>query len=130
MERMARSEAAGAGLELARAVNGYIDRTEPFRLAKDPDRRDELATILYNCAEGLRITAALLAPFLPERAGLMARRLGCPEQAAAAINAIRADHGQEPIERERLEERTDRLAAEGESAHDAEGHTEQRETTT
>ncbi len=46
------------------------------------------------------------------------------EQAAAAINAIRADHGQDPIELERLEELSDRLAAEGETAHDAEGHTE------
>jgi len=46
------------------------------------------------------------------------------EQAAAAINAIRAEHGQDPIELERLEELSDRLAAEGETSHEAEGHTE------
>jgi len=48
------------------------------------------------------------------------------EQAAAAINAIRGEHGQEPIELERLEELSDRLAVEGEQAHDAEGHVEQQ----
>jgi hypothetical protein len=50
------------------------------------------------------------------------------EQAAAAINAIRADHGQDPIELERLEELSDRLAVEGETAHDAQGHVEQQAT--
>ncbi|WP_232703141.1 hypothetical protein [Halobacterium wangiae] len=50
------------------------------------------------------------------------------EGAAAAINAIRVDHGQEPLELERLEELSDRLASEGEQAHDAEGHIEQQMT--
>lgn len=47
------------------------------------------------------------------------------EQAAAAINAIRADHGQEAMEFERLEELSDELQWAGESAHDAEGHVEE-----
>jgi hypothetical protein len=47
------------------------------------------------------------------------------EQAAAAINAIRADHGQEPMEFERLEELSNELQREGEAAHDAEGHIEE-----
>lgn len=46
------------------------------------------------------------------------------EQAAAAINAIRADHGQEPMEFERLEELSDELQHEGKEAHDARGHVE------
>lgn len=47
------------------------------------------------------------------------------EQAAAAINAIRADHGQEPMEFERLEELSDELQATGRDAHDAQGHVEE-----
>jgi hypothetical protein len=46
------------------------------------------------------------------------------EGAAAAINAIRRDHGQEPMEFERLEELSDRLEGVGDVAHDAEGHVE------
>jgi len=49
------------------------------------------------------------------------------EQAAAAINAIRADHGQEPLEFERLEELSDRLAAAGREAHDGQAHIEQQQ---
>ena len=47
------------------------------------------------------------------------------EQAAAAINAIRADHGQESMEFERLEELSDELQREGQAAHDAQGHIEE-----
>lgn len=46
------------------------------------------------------------------------------EHAAAAVNAIRADHDQDPMEFERLEELSDQLQAVGEAAHDAQGHTE------
>ena len=47
------------------------------------------------------------------------------EQAAAAINAIRADHGQESMEFERLEELSDEFQRAGEAAHDAQGHIEE-----
>jgi hypothetical protein len=46
------------------------------------------------------------------------------ERAAAAINAIRRDHGQDPMEFERLEELSDQLEDLGAEAHDAEGHVE------
>ncbi len=46
------------------------------------------------------------------------------EQAAAAINAIRADHGQDSMEFERLEELSDDLQSMGSSAHDGDAHTE------
>lgn len=46
------------------------------------------------------------------------------ESAGAAINRIRATHGQEPLEFERLEELTDALEAAAEGAHDHQGHIE------
>lgn len=46
------------------------------------------------------------------------------EEAAAAINAIRADHGQNPLEFDVLEDLSDSLAAVGDVAHDAQGHIE------
>ena len=80
----------------------------------------EAAGALGRAWQGYKAGIARLAAELDD--AMEAKRNA--EQAAAAINAIRADHGQEPIELERLEELSDRLVAEGETAHDAEGHTE------
>ena len=57
-------------------LNKYIDETEPWVLAKDPEKADRLATVLYNLSEGIVIGASLLAPFLPTTAGKIASQLG------------------------------------------------------
>jgi methionine--tRNA ligase len=64
MERFDPAGAMQEGLTLVRRVDGFINETEPFRLAKDEARRDELAAILYQCLEALRIAAVLLEPVL------------------------------------------------------------------
>ncbi len=60
--------ALASGMELVRAVDGYINATAPFKIAKtldaNPGAREELATILYNCAEAVRVASLLLAPAL------------------------------------------------------------------
>jgi len=43
------------GSTLSRTVDGFIHKTEPFKLAKDPSRLNEVGDILYHCAEALRI---------------------------------------------------------------------------
>src|ERR1700759_1226382 len=50
------------------AVDGFIAETHPWSLAeeKDADSRAQLATILYNAAEALRIITFLAHPILPE----------------------------------------------------------------
>ncbi len=65
-----------AVLALAGGANRYIDATEPFRLAKDPAQRERLGTILYTCAEAVRIVLAYLEPFMPEKAGAGLGQLG------------------------------------------------------
>ncbi len=52
--------------ELISAGNKYIDETAPWTLAKDPDQRDRLATVMYNLLESIRIIALLVAPFIPD----------------------------------------------------------------
>lgn len=47
-------------------LNKYIDETEPWVLAKSEDKKERLATVLYNLVEGITIGASLLDPFLPE----------------------------------------------------------------
>ena len=57
-------------------LNKYIDETEPWVLAKDPEKQDRLSTVLYNLCEGILIGASLLAPFLPTTAEKIASQLG------------------------------------------------------
>lgn len=64
-ENLDPAAAVTAALDLVRAVDGYIDKTRPFALIKDPERKPEVATILYNCAEALRIATVLLWPIIP-----------------------------------------------------------------
>ncbi|RPI63930.1 MAG: methionine--tRNA ligase, partial [Planctomycetaceae bacterium] len=53
-------------LALAGATNRYIDVTAPFKLAKDPSQAERLGTILYTCAEAVRIILLYLQPLMPE----------------------------------------------------------------
>lgn len=69
-------EALSASMNLARKVDGYINATEPFKVAKDDSRRDELGAILYHCAEALRIASLGLAPAMPDKIGEMWSRMG------------------------------------------------------
>ena len=56
----------GRIMELVQATNVYIDATQPFKLAKDPSQRERLGTILYTCAEAVRIILLYLHPIMPE----------------------------------------------------------------
>lgn len=48
--------------------NKYIDETMPWALAKEEDKQDRLATVLYNLVESIVIGANLLEPFMPHTA--------------------------------------------------------------
>ncbi len=66
---------ANGPIGLTAAIDQYIERTQPFKLAKDESKRGELGTILYNCAEALRIASLLLWPFLPGKMEELWRRM-------------------------------------------------------
>ena len=65
-----------AVLDLASATNRYIDATQPFKLAKDESQRDRLGTILYTCAEAVRLVLSYLEPIIPDKADEGLRQLG------------------------------------------------------
>ncbi len=52
--------------EIFRQSNKYIDETTPWALAKDPEKNDRLATVIYNLIESIRFGTVLLQAFLPE----------------------------------------------------------------
>ncbi|MHC4808974.1 MAG: methionine--tRNA ligase [Planctomycetota bacterium] len=76
MDRFDPAAAMEAGISLVRRVDAFINETEPFRIAKDPARADELAAILYRCLEALRIAMVLLEPVLPAKAAEFLEAVG------------------------------------------------------
>lgn len=67
MEQFDLTRAANEALGLLRRVDAFINATEPFKLAKDPAKRDALANILYECVEAVRVASVLLWPVLPHK---------------------------------------------------------------
>ncbi len=61
---------------LVRRSNKYIDENTPWALAKDPEKRERLATVLYNLCESLRFVGVLLLPYMPCTPRRIWRQLG------------------------------------------------------
>jgi len=76
LEEMAFNKALIAIWELISAGNKYIDDTAPWSLAKDPEQRERLGTVMYNLLESIRIIALLVAPFMPDTAAKIIQILG------------------------------------------------------
>ncbi len=66
MDKLRVADAITEIFTLFKRCNKYIDETEPWVLAKDEEKKDRLATVLYNLMEGIRIGATLLESFMPE----------------------------------------------------------------
>ena len=69
-------DAAAASLGFVAAVNRYLDDTQPWRLARLPDARQRLDTVLYQLAEALRFAATLLWPFVPAASERILEQVG------------------------------------------------------
>ena len=65
METLRVADAISEIFALFKRCNKYIDETEPWLLAKDPQKADRLSTVLYNLVESIVIGASLLEPFMP-----------------------------------------------------------------
>mgnify|MGYP003276429775 FL=1 len=66
MDKLRVADAMTEVFSLFKRLNKYIDETMPWALAKEEDKKDRLATVLYNLVEGITIGAALLEAFMPE----------------------------------------------------------------
>ena len=73
-----------------RRANKYIDETMPWVLGKDEEKKDRLATVLYNLTESILTGASLLAPFLPQTAEKIAAYLNAPLKTLEACDAFGA----------------------------------------
>lgn len=68
-----------AVLAAVRAGNRYMEKTAPWKLAKEGNA-ERLNSVLYNTAEGLRIISGLLYPVIPERASIIRKSLGIGDE--------------------------------------------------
>jgi methionyl-tRNA synthetase len=79
LEKAERNDFHG-GLEdlwgFLRQLDGYIVKAEPWKLAKDPARKDKLDTVLAQLYRALRATALLTAPVMPGLAQSLWKCLG------------------------------------------------------
>ena len=66
METLRVADAISEVFTLFKRCNKYIDETMPWALAKEEDKQDRLATVLYNLVESICIGASLLKSFMPE----------------------------------------------------------------
>src|SRR5437870_4123066 len=75
------SRALEAAWGLVASVDKYIVENEPWALGEkqDEESRARLATVLYTCAEALRIVTALAHPVIPEATAKIWTQLGLGE---------------------------------------------------
>ena len=77
------SKALQAIWEVISLLNKFIVVNAPWELAKDPEQAGRLQTVLYFLAEGLRIVAMVIQPFMPGAALKMIEALQLDEKLCA-----------------------------------------------
>ena len=79
MESLHIADATDEIMTVLRRLNKYIDETMPWALAKDESKKARLGTVLYHLIEGIRVSAVMLYPFIPESAEKIIDQLTHPE---------------------------------------------------
>ncbi len=86
MEKLRVADAITEIFNIFRRSNKYIDETTPWTLAKDEEKKDRLATVLYNLTEAITIGASLLSSFMPETSGKILAQLNTEKRTLEAMD--------------------------------------------
>ena len=86
MDQFKVSDAIEEIMNLLRRANKYIDENEPWKLAKDEYKQEELENVLYNLLETIRYAATLLQSFIPTTANEMFNQLGVNLRTYESLN--------------------------------------------
>jgi methionyl-tRNA synthetase len=79
--------------EVIGLTNKYIATREPWALAKDPARKEELDTVLYQSANALRVVGGLIEPVMPTTAARIRAMLGTESETWPALRSGRLRAG-------------------------------------
>jgi methionyl-tRNA synthetase len=80
IEKLEFSNALATIWKLVNRANKYIDESAPWALAKDPEKKAQLDTVLYNLAEIIRISAVFITPFMPTLPEKIFTQMGITEK--------------------------------------------------
>ena len=86
MDKLEVSSALEHIFDLFRACNKYIDVTMPWILAKEENKKDRLATVLYNLVESIRIGTVFLSPFIPSASERIFKQLNTDIKDMFSVN--------------------------------------------
>jgi len=95
MNKFEYSNALAEIWKLIGRANKYIDETTPWVLAKDPDKRHRLGTVLYNLSECLRMISVLISPFMTRTPGKICQQLGIRDESLTTWDSL-AEFGKLP----------------------------------
>lgn len=76
MEAWAIHEGIAAAWKIVTQANAYVDVTQPFKLAKEPDQTARLDSVLYHLAESLLHVSLLLDPIMPTAMPALREQIG------------------------------------------------------
>ena len=93
MNTFAINEAIASTWRIVDALNGYLTEQEPWVLAKDEAQRERLARVLYTAADGLRATAILLSPVMPEASQKLWAALGAENSVGSLTDQLLTEAG-------------------------------------
>jgi methionyl-tRNA synthetase len=82
MDGFALERGAAAVFQIVDAANEFIASSEPWAIARDETRVDELSQVLFDVAEAVRVAAILLLPVMPKSAAEILQRVGEGKPAA------------------------------------------------
>ena len=80
MDKLNTSAAIAAVMDFVSAANGYIDKTEPWKLGKDPSSSALLGEVLRTLCEVLRRASVMLWPVMPVAMQKLRMQLGLAEK--------------------------------------------------
>jgi methionyl-tRNA synthetase len=84
METFAFHEGLKAVWEFIGRLNKYVDMAAPWEMAKRKEARPQLATVMYQFLESLRIVSGLIYPVMPATARAMQEHLGLDDATETA----------------------------------------------
>jgi methionyl-tRNA synthetase len=91
IDRVELTQALDEIWQRVRRLNRYVEEQAPWNLARDPAQAGDLDRVLRTLAEGLRVIAVLLAPWIPAAAEKLLAALGTPD---LSLDAARLGAGE------------------------------------
>ena len=88
MDKLRVADAMTEVFTIFKRCNKYIDETMPWALAKDEEKKDRLATVLYNLVEGICIGATLLKSLMPETTERILAQLSAEDRTLEDLNTF------------------------------------------